>query len=161
MGSSCLYPPEITLQFAFSSSSIASPYPSPFPLGSGCSHEVFSHWVIWSLFVTTANSSRQKILRCHSLSSLDINKTIAVHIINHHKCMPGITKGHGVHVIVELKQETWKSKNVRHGDDERGQGPSVGCGNKQQSAWISRKERKMLHSDTLSVDSRQISIFKE
>ena len=104
MGSSCLYPPEITLQFAFSSSSIASPYPSPFPLGSRCSHKVFSHWVIWSLFVTTANSSRQKILLCHSLSSLDINKDIAVHIINHHKCMPGITKGHGVHVIVELKQ---------------------------------------------------------
>ena len=74
-----------------------------------------------------------------------------MHIIDHHKCMPSSTKGHGVHV--ELKQKTQKSKNIHHGDDAQGQGPFAGCGNNQQSAWRSRKERKVLHSNTLSMDS--------
>ena len=41
--------------------------------------------------------------------------------------MPSSTKGHGAHVIVELKQETQKSKNIHCGDDLWGQGPSAGC----------------------------------
>ena len=55
--SSYLHPSVVTGQLSLLSSFIASPYPSPFLPGSGCSHEVFSHWVTWSLFVTTANSS--------------------------------------------------------------------------------------------------------
>ena len=69
----------------------------------------------------------QRNLQYHSSSSLNINKNIAIHIIDHHKCMPSSTKGHGAHVIVELKQETQKSKNIHCGDNPWGQGPSAGC----------------------------------
>ena len=69
----------------------------------------------------------------------NINKNIALHIIDHHKCMPSSTKGYEVHV--ELKQETWKSKNFHRGDDAWGQGPLAGCRNNSQHGGARKKGR--------------------
>ena len=89
----------------------------------------------------------------------NINKNIAMHIIDHHKCMPSSTKGHEVHV--ELKQETWKSKNVHCGDDARGQGPSAGCRNNSQHGGARKKGKYYIVTHLAWIAAKLVSSNSE
>ena len=89
----------------------------------------------------------------------NINKNIAVHIIDHHKCMPSSIKGH--EVCVELKQETWKSKNVHRGDDVQGQGPSAGCRNNSQHGGARKKGRYYIVTHLAWIAAKLVSSNSE